>query len=311
MIRVCAGIPDAHLRVDVWLGRAVPELSRSRLQALIRDGLVLVDGVPCQPSRRVSPGAVAEITVPETAPSDVLPEAIPLDVLYEDGDIIVVNKQPGLVVHPAVGHAGGTLVNALLYHCSDLRGVGGELRPGIVHRLDRDTSGAIVAAKHDEALASLMAQFKERTVRKEYLALVRGVPRQASGCVDDPIGRSTHDRKRMSTTTRHGREAVTHYQVEEVFVGVTLLRLRIETGRTHQIRVHLAHIGYPVLGDTQYGRGSAGLTLPCPVDRQMLHAERLTLRQPSTGRKLTFVAPPAPDMQRLLDGLRQYPTRNT
>jgi len=275
------------------------------IAALMRAGAVRIAGAPCRPNTRVAAGDIAQIEIPEAAPATPAAEPIALAVLYEDADIVVIDKQPGLVVHPAAGHPGGTLVNALLHHCADLRGVGGELRPGIVHRLDKDTSGVIVVAKHEQALAALAGQFKARQVDKVYVALVRGAPRLARGSIAVPIGRSRHDRKRMSTATARGRDAVTRYEVAERFGTVALLRVRIETGRTHQIRVHLAHIGHPVLGDAQYGGGrDACPGLPVPAPRQMLHAAQLTLRHPVTDEPMTFVAPLPDDMQRLLDTLR-------
>jgi 23S rRNA pseudouridine1911/1915/1917 synthase len=208
------------------------------------------------------------------------------------------------VVHPAAGHAAGTLVNALLYHCRDLAGIGGELRPGIVHRLDRDTSGALVVAKNESALRDLVRQFKARQVRKEYLALVWGQPRPAAGRVETLIGRSPRDRKKMSAQPKSGRPAVTLYETLENLGPAALLRVRIETGRTHQIRVHLAHLGHPVVGDREYGHKRPA-PLPAPVPRQMLHAERLSCVHPRTGGLLVFSAPVPPDMQTLLAALRR------
>jgi 23S rRNA pseudouridine1911/1915/1917 synthase len=285
------------------LAQRLPGLSRSRVQALVRSGDVKVNGESRRPHDKVSAGMEVTVHVPPARPVPVAAEDIPLDVIHEDPDVIVVNKAAGLVVHPAAGHASGTLVNALLHHCGDLAGVGGELRPGIVHRLDKDTSGVMVVAKNDDAMASLVAQFKQGAVRKEYLAVVNGTPRPAAGTVETLIGRSRHDRKKMSARPARGREAVTSYEVVEELGSFALLRVRIETGRTHQIRVHLAHIGHPVVGDRQYGRRK-----PTAVDtgagRQMLHAHRLGFRHPRSGEALTFEAPMPEDMNAVLERLR-------
>jgi 23S rRNA pseudouridine1911/1915/1917 synthase len=223
-------------------------------------------------------------------------EDIPLEILYEDGDLVVVNKPAGLVVHPAVGNWTGTLVNALLYHCKDLAGVGGELRPGIVHRLDKDTSGVMVVAKNDAAVQALVNQFKAGSVEKEYAAIVRGVPRPARCRIETLIGRSRHDRKKMSAQPPRGRNAVTTYDLVEAFGDVAAhVALRIETGRTHQIRVHMAHLGYPVLGDSIYGRNKPLGDLGTP-ERQLLHARKLTIQHPGSNETLVFEAPLPEDM---------------
>lgn len=293
---------DVGLRLDVWLTRRLPDLSRSRLQMLIKHGDITMGGKAVRPHAKVTEGLEVDVDIPPAVPVELAGEDIPLEILYEDSDIIVINKPAGLVVHPAAGHASGTLVNALLHHCGDLAGIGGELRPGIVHRLDKDTSGAMVAAKNEPAMAGLVDQFKQGQVRKEYLALVCGKPVPASGTVKTLIGRSPHDRKKMSAKPATGRMAVTHYQTQESWKEVSLLRVRIETGRTHQIRVHVAHIGHPVAGDRQYGRRQPAL--PAPVTRQMLHAETLAFRHPRTGKPLEFRAPLPADMKSLLDFLR-------
>lgn len=305
-VHVTATPDDAGTRLDVWLSRRIDHLSRARIQSLIQAGHVTVPGRTCRGHAHVEPGMTATLIIPAAVPVALVPEDIPLDILFEDDDLIVLNKPPGLVVHPAPGHASGTLVHALLHHSGDgLRGIGGELRPGIVHRLDKDTSGAMVVAKHDQAMAGLRSQFKDGTVHKEYVALVHGTPVPAAGTVETLIGRSRHDRKKMSARPSSGRHAVTHYESEESFGAVTLLRLRIETGRTHQIRVHLSHIGHPVLGDRQYGRrGGHETDQPWPVPRQMLHARRLAFEHPRTGRRRVFHAPIPPDMTALLHALR-------
>lgn len=303
-MQIQASAPDAGCRLDVWLDRRLPGLSRSRIQSLIQAGRITVDGKPVRAHRRVTTGMTVRIRVPPPSPARPEPEDIPLDVLFEDGAILVVNKPAGLVVHPAAGHASGTLVNALLHRCADLAGIGGERRPGIVHRLDRDTSGALVVAKNDRAMAGLTAAFKAGAVRKEYLALVYGIPEPASGRIETRIGRSPHDRKKMSARPAGGagRRAVTHYEVLEAFAGAALVRVRIETGRTHQIRVHMAHVGHPVLGDRQYG-GRRRAAVP-GVERQMLHAQLLAFRHPVSGRPMQFEAPLPDDLAGVLGVLR-------
>ena len=294
-------------RLDTVLARTRTELSRARWQEEIKADRVTVNGLPGRCKMRVGPGDVIDWTRPPPTPVETAPEDIPLDVLFEDADLIVINKPPGLVVHPAPGHPGGTLVNALLHHCPDLPGIGGEQRPGIVHRLDRDTSGVMVVAKNDGALHALAHQFKDRTTKKEYLALVWGTPRAATGTIHTRIGRSDRDRKKMAAfpvdagdDDAHGKEAVSHYTVVESIGPVSLLRVRIETGRTHQIRVHLAHIRHPVVGDTVYGRARDEV----PAPRQMLHAERLTLTHPRTREAMTFTAPPPADFAAVIAALK-------
>jgi 23S rRNA pseudouridine1911/1915/1917 synthase len=295
---------DRGLRLDAWLTRQLPELSRARIQALIAGGFITSGDRPVKASHRVAPGLTVVVAIPPPAPAEPRAEAIPLKIVHEDADIVVVDKPAGLVVHPAAGHASGTLVNALLHHCPDLQGIGGELRPGIAHRLDRDTSGLLVAAKNDAALTGLQAQFKDHAVRKVYLALVAGHPEPPAGRIESLIGRSSQDRKKMSARPSRGREAVTHYETVRRYGDklCSLLRVRIETGRTHQIRVHLSHLGHPIVGDAVYGRGPAA-SLPLPARRQMLHAAELAFTHPRTGKPLSFSAPPPPDMQRLLDAL--------
>lgn len=291
-------------RLDVGLGLLCPDLSRSRIQSLIRDGHVRLNGTPAKPSQKLSATMVIELEVPAPVPVAVTPEAIPLDVLYEDADILALNKPAGLVVHPAAGHASGTLVNALLAHCPDLGGIGGELRPGIVHRLDRDTTGVMVVAKHAQALQSLVNQFRHRQVLKEYLALVWGRFEPPAGRIETLIGRSPRNRKTMSATPAVGRPAVTVYRTLERFAAASLLSLRIETGRTHQIRVHMAFKGHPVIGDTQYGRQHPGRLPGAMPARQMLHAHQLTLAHPRTGVAMTCTAPLPADFENLLSELK-------
>ncbi|MEI7436150.1 MAG: RluA family pseudouridine synthase [bacterium] len=308
MITLNADADAAGRRLDAWLGEtASTGLSRSQAQVLIRDGAVLVDGRAVKPSHKLLCGQVVSVEVPAPQPPlELAPQNIPLEILHEDADVIVVNKPAGLVVHPACGHADGTLVNALLFHCHDLAGIGGELRPGIVHRLDRDTSGALVAAKNASAASNLMRQFKNRHVAKEYLALVRGQPKPPSGRIETMIGRSTQDRKKMSVQSAHGRIAITEYETRESFVAASLLSVRIATGRTHQIRVHMAHLGHAVVGDADYGhRGRERDPLVDAAPRQMLHAWKLSFQHPRTGAPLTFTAPVPEDMAALLDALRR------
>lgn len=293
--------PDvAGLRLDAWLSQAETGVSRAGWQRLIRRGAVEVDGEPRKPSYILAGSETVTYALPAPAPAAPAAEPISLEVLFEDGDLIVVNKPPGLVVHPAPGHDSGTLVNALLYHCRDLAGIGGELRPGIVHRLDRDTSGVIVAAKHDAAMLGLQRQFRNHKVRKEYLAVVRGHPDPASGRIETLIGRSQHDRKRMSASPARGRTAITHYETAECHPGAALLKVSIETGRTHQIRVHMAHIGHPVAGDRQYGGRRAGQAEGEP-SRQLLHAHVLGFRHPVSDTPMELVAPMPDDMRRFLE----------
>ncbi len=298
--------PEARgQRLDAWLACQRPDLSRARIQDLIRGGHVTVGGRAVKASLRVAPGTIVVIEVPPPVDTALRAESIPLNVLYEDDDLLALDKPAGLVVHPAAGHDSGTLVNALLAHCGDLPGINGEKRPGIVHRLDRDTSGVMVVAKTETAMRGLVEAFKHRAVRKEYAAIVWGVPKPAGGRIETLIGRSTHDRKKMSATPASGRPAVTLYETIEAMETASLVRVRIETGRTHQIRVHMAWIGHPVVGDMQYGRQRRdGLPVPLPA-RQMLHAERLALTHPRTGALVTFTAPLPDDMRALLDALRK------
>lgn len=295
---------DAGRRLDVFLAHA-SGLSRARVQDLIERGAVLVGGHPQKPRHVLRTGERVAVTVPDPEPLALTPEPIPLEILYEDEDLLVLNKPAGLVVHPGAGRATGTLVHALLAHCRDLPGIGGVERPGIVHRLDRETSGVMVVAKSETAHASLSVQFKNRVVRKRYLALVQGAVRQEAGRIEAAIGRREHDRKRMGVRARGGREARTAYRVLRRLPDMTLIEASLETGRTHQIRVHLAHIGHPVIGDAVYagrrGRQFAASGGSRP-GRQMLHAWRLGFRHPRTDAWLEFTAP-VPEDLRTLAGL--------
>ncbi|MEW5933221.1 MAG: RluA family pseudouridine synthase [Bacillota bacterium] len=298
-------VPEgAGERLDRFLaGRGDLGLSRSRVHHLITDGLVTVDGVPRKPSFRVEPGQVVEVVIPDPLPAHLVPEEIPLDVVYEDADLLVVNKPRGLVVHPGAGNPRGTLVNAVLRRCPDLGAVGDRIRPGIVHRLDKDTTGLLVVAKNQETLAGLQAQLKERLLSRHYLAVVAGDMPAAEGEVEAPVGRHPVHRQRMAVV-RTGRPAVTRWRVRERFGRATLIEARLVTGRTHQVRVHMAHLGHPVLGDRVYGRGRAcPPDLPLPAG-QALHAWRLEFVHPRTGETLCFTAEPPEDFRLLVEALR-------
>ena len=269
---------DAGSRIDAWLAANVEGLTRSAAARLLEEGLVLLNGKAPAKNVRITGGETVEVTLPDPEPVDAVPQDIPLDVVYEDADVIVVNKPKGLVVHPAPGHPDGTLVNALLHHCGDsLSGIGGELRPGIVHRIDRDTSGLIIAAKNDFAHQYLAAQLQDHTLSRVYECIVTGNLREDAGTVDAPIGRHRTDRKKMAVVP-DGRRAVTHWEVVARYPGFTHVRCRLETGRTHQIRVHMAHTGHPILGDTVYGAKK-----PVPgMQGQCLHAVGLRFIHPRT-----------------------------
>ena len=273
-------------RIDALLARMVPELTRSAAQRLIEEGRVTFSGAPVKKNRRTECGEAYTVELPEPELPEPEPQNIPLDIVYEDSDVIVVNKPRGMVVHPAPGHPDGTLVNALLWHCGDsLSGVGGERRPGIVHRIDKDTSGLIIAAKNDFSHLALSAQLSDRSLSRIYEAVARGEFREDSGTVNAPIGRHPVDRKRMAVTERNSRPAVTHWEVIARYEGYTHIRCRLETGRTHQIRVHMAHIGHPLLGDELYSRAKKpekGLTGQC------LHARTIEFTHPRTLERMSF-----------------------
>ena len=283
-------------RCDQFLSRQLPELSRSAAQRLLEEGAVTLRGVRVKKNYKTAPGDELVLVLPDPVEADVLPQDIPLDVAYEDDDVIVVNKAVGMVVHPAAGHPDGTLVNALLYHCGEsLSGINGELRPGIVHRIDRDTSGLIIAAKNDFAHLALAGQLQDHSLYREYEAVAVGGFQEDAGTVSAPIGRHYSDRKKMAVDRLRGREAITHWTVLERFSGYTHLQCRLETGRTHQIRVHLASIGHPLLGDTVYGAKK-----PYPgLAGQCLHAKRLSFVHPRTGERVT-VECPLPEYFRLV-----------
>ncbi len=304
-------------RLDRFLISATQEMSRTYLQRLIRNGDVTVnDKVAKQPSYLLRDGDRICLTLPPPRPLDTIaPEHIPLDILHEDSHLLVLNKPAGMLVHPANGVNDGTLVNALLAHCTDLSGIGGVERPGIVHRLDKDTSGILVVAKTDVAHRKLSAQFEQHSITRQYLAVVCGTPTEVTGTIDARIARSRRDRRRMTTVKTDGRHAVTHYEVLERYPQFALVQLTLETGRLHQIRVHLQHIGHPVAGDTVYGGERRALNdadtpalkqALAQLKRQALHARLLGFEHPVTGESLTFSAPMPKDIQRIVDALQTY-----
>lgn len=293
-------------RLDAVLSELAPQYSRSHLKHLIEGGHVHVNGAIQKPRYRVSPGDQIKLTIPPVKPIEAEAQDIPLDIIYEDQDIIVINKPQGMVVHPAPGNPDGTVVNALLHHCEQLSGINGMMRPGIVHRIDKDTSGLLVAAKTDAAYKGLAAQIKAHTARRIYLAVTEGVIKDDSGIIDAPIGRHPVDRKRMAVTGRgRTRSAVTEYNVIERFYGYTLIEARLQTGRTHQIRVHMAHIGHPLAGDPVYGHKKQKFNLP----GQALHAARLILNHPVTGEEMEFCADPPASFSGLVEKLRNMSTK--
>lgn len=290
-------------RLDKFLVDCLPEFSRSRLQTLIREGLVRVDGIPARKAGQMLERATrVEVLIPPTrAPEGLVAEAIPLEVVFEDENVLVVNKAAGMVVHPGAGRESGTLVQAALAHAPQMAGIGGELRPGVVHRLDKQTSGLILLAKHDDAHRWLQNQFKARQVQKFYIALVDGAPPTPYGRIEAPIGRDASHRKRMAVLpSRKGREAISEYRTLERFSRHTLLEVRPITGRTHQIRLHLAFLGCPVVGDTTYGRKTPSL----PLERHFLHAARLIITLPGEQQARTFEAPLPAELVELLESLR-------
>ena len=294
-------IADSGLRIDKYLSSVNEQLSRSYIQKLLKSGLVLVDGKPVKASYQVDEGDVISLDIPEAVEPEIEPENMDLDILYEDQDVILVNKPKGMVVHPAAGHYSHTLVNGLMYHCKDqLSGINGVMRPGIVHRIDMDTTGVIIACKNDMAHNSIAAQLKEHSITRRYQAIVHGVLKDDAGTIEGPIGRHPTDRKKMSINYNNGKSAVTHYKVLKHFRQYTHVECRLETGRTHQIRVHMASIGHPLLGDLVYGPGK------CPIpglQGQTLHAGVLGFIHPRTGEYMEFTAPLPEYFAKLLNTL--------
>ena len=292
---------EAGVRLDVFLAAALDNTSRSAAQKLLEAGAVTLDGKPLRKQDKTVAGADYAVVLPEVKPVAVEGRAMPLDVVWEDADLLVLNKPKGVVVHPAPGHWDDTLVNALLYHCrDDLSGINGELRPGIVHRIDKDTSGLLIVAKNDFAHQALAAQLQDHSLSRVYDAIVCGGIREDEGTVDAPIGRHPTDRKKMAVTVKNSRRAVTHYEVVERFDGYTRIRCRLETGRTHQIRVHMAYKNHPILGDTVYGRAKPELG----QTSQCLHAGSLTFRHPRTGEPVTVTCPLPDYFEEVLEKLR-------
>lgn len=316
---------DIHERLDTYLSKKIPEISRSQIKKLIESGNVLLNNSPAKAGRKLQDGDVIHVTIPEPKTLEAIPQKIPLDIIYEDKSIIIINKPAGMVVHAGAGNTEKTLVNALLYHCINppsppfdkggrggLSGIGGVLRPGIVHRLDKETSGVIAAAKNDKAHLSLTKQFKERIIKKKYIALVWGVVKDDEETIDMPIGRHISHRQKMSISAKRGRSAVTHYKVLKRFSHFTLLEIRIETGRTHQIRVHLSAIHHPVVGDTVYGKktmpsflSSDARTAVQGLKRQALHSAMLGLKHPETGEYMEFTSPLPEDMENTIKVLER------
>lgn len=296
-------------RLDVFLANREPDLSRSALQRLIADGRITINGLAVKPSQKIKPGDKIVLNIPRPEPLDLTPEPIPLDILFEDDALLVLNKQAGLVVHPAPGHWSGTLVNALLYHFKTPEGslstIGGKERPGLVHRLDKETSGVMVVAKNDQAHRSLAGQFKLHSITRVYEALAWGTLKKSEGVIELAIGRDTKERKKFSARTTNPKASATGYKVvQRLGKQATLVELRPRTGRTHQIRVHLAALGHPVLGDPTYGGRKVKALGQVTIPRVMLHARTLGFVHPSTGRPLEFTAPRPPDMEEIIHALR-------
>lgn len=293
---------DAGVRIDKYLAEQLPDITRSYLQKLLKDGSVQMNGKPVKASTKTAVGAVIALTIPEPEEPEILPENIPLDILYEDSDVILINKPKDMVVHPAAGHYTGTLVNALMYHCrGDLSGINGVLRPGIVHRIDKDTTGVLIVCKNDRAHNALAEQLKEHSITRKYRAIVCGNLKEDEGTVDAPLSRHPQDRKKMAIVRSGGKRAVTHYRVLERFGNDTYIECQLETGRTHQIRVHMASLGHPLLGDEIYGRAKS----PFKLEGQTLHAMVLGFIHPTTGEYMEFEAPLPEYFEKLLEKLRK------
>ena len=300
--RLTVSPEEAGVRIDKYLAEQLPDITRSYLQKLLKDGSVQMNGKPVKTSTKTAAGAVIELTIPEPEEPEILPEDIPLDILYEDSDVILINKPKDMVVHPAAGHYTGTLVNALMYHCKgDLSGINGVLRPGIVHRIDKDTTGVLIVCKNDKAHNALAEQLKEHSITRKYRAIVCGNLKEDEGTVDAPLGRHPQDRKKMAIVRAGGTRAVTHYRVLERFGHSTYIECQLETGRTHQIRVHMASLGHPLLGDEAYGRVKS----PFKLEGQTLHAMVLGFIHPTTGEYMEFEAPLPEYFEKLLEKLRR------
>ena len=283
-----ADIEHEDQRIDRYLTEMLPEQSRSFFQKLIRDGFVMVNHIIVKVNYRLKTGDVIEIDIPDAVPTEIVPENIPLDILYEDDDLLIVNKPKGMVVHPAVGHSTGTLVNAIMYHCQgNLSGINGEIRPGIVHRIDKDTTGSLIICKNDEAHRNIAEQIKEHSVTRRYVGVVAGTFSEESGTVEGAIGRHPNDRKRMTINEKNGKPAVTHYRVLQTLKGASFMEFELETGRTHQIRVHMASISHPLLGDPVYGNSKN----PYKLQGQALHARTIGFIHPTTGEYIEVSAP--------------------
>lgn len=290
---------EAGIRADVALAQLL-EITRSNMQKLLEEGRAVRGQKVIKSNYRVKAGEEILVNLPEPQPLDVQPEDIPLDIIYEDDDVVVVNKARGMVVHPAAGNYNGTLVNALLYHCKNLSGINGVIRPGIVHRLDKDTSGIMICAKNDSAHLSLSEQIQSKTAQRTYLAVVRGNVKNDSGIIETQIARDKNDRKKMAVVTEGGRQAITEYEVAERFGKYTVVKCRLKTGRTHQIRVHMEYLGYPLVGDPKY----SPMKTPFAINGQALHSLTLSFTHPRTGERLTFEAPLPEDMKKILTRLR-------
>lgn len=290
---------EAGMRADVALAQLL-EITRSNMQKLLEEGRAVRGQKVIKSNYRVKAGEEILVNLPEPQPLDVQPEDIPLDIIYEDDDVVVVNKARGMVVHPAAGNYNGTLVNALLHHCKNLSGINGVIRPGIVHRLDKDTSGIMICAKNDSAHLSLSEQIQSKTAQRTYLAVVRGNVKNDSGIIETQIARDKNDRKKMAVVTEGGRQAITEYEVAERFGKYTVVKCRLKTGRTHQIRVHMEYLGYPLVGDPKY----SPMKTPFAINGQALHSLTLSFTHPRTGERLTFEAPLPEDMKKILTRLR-------
>lgn len=292
---------ESGTRLDTYLAAILDGISRSYIQKLISEQRILINSRPVKANYKIKTADQVFVEIPEAAPIDILPEPMDLDIVYEDGDMLIVNKPMGMVVHPAHGHYHGTLVNGLLAHCTDLSGINGKMRPGIVHRIDKDTSGLLMIAKNDMAHQHLAAQLKEHSTKRAYYALVQGVLSEPAGLIDAPIGRHETERKKMAVNLKNGKEARTHYYVKERFARNTFIECRLETGRTHQIRVHMAYLGHPLVGDPLYGTRKSNLDFP----GQALHAYALGFIHPRTEEPLYFEAPLPQHFQTVLKELAQ------